>query len=131
MFPVEPPVIEVVPTAMLEAAAVMTPQPKPVPVVHWMAFAGPVQPGMARATGEPAPAAPTMVLALWLARLGRPTNPVAVKEVVMVGDAIVGDVPKTAAPVPVSSERTPANCAEVVDANCESGCPTTPQVAQA
>ena len=32
----------------------------------------------------------------------------------MVGVTIVGDVPKTASPEPVSSLRTPANCAEVV-----------------
>lgn len=54
----------VVPTAMLDAAAVMTPQLKPVPVVHWIALAGPVQPGIESAVGDPAPADPTMVLAL-------------------------------------------------------------------
>ncbi len=33
----------------------------------------------------------------------------------------VGEVPKTNEPDPVSFEITPASCAEVVDANCESG----------
>ncbi|MEI5996842.1 hypothetical protein H3V53_06390 [Paraburkholderia bengalensis] len=32
----------------------------------------------------------------------------------------VGDVPNTSDPVPVSSEITPSNCAEVVAANCDS-----------
>ncbi|MDP9651690.1 hypothetical protein [Paraburkholderia caledonica] len=36
----------------------------------------------------------------------------------IVGVLIVGDVPKTAEPLPVSSEMTPASCAEVVEANC-------------
>ena len=49
----------------------------------------------------------------------------------IVGVTMVGDVPKTAAPVPVSSLMTPASWAEVVDANCESGLPVTPHVAQA
>jgi len=31
---------------------------------------------------------------------------------------IVGDVPNTATPLPVSSDSTPANCADVVAANC-------------
>jgi hypothetical protein len=36
------------------------------------------------------------------------------------GVVIVGDVPKTNAPLPVSSEITPASCADVVEANCAS-----------
>jgi hypothetical protein len=43
----------------------------------------------------------------------------------------VGAVSKTATPDPVSSLRTPANCADVVAANCDRGLPVTPQVAQA
>lgn len=39
----------------------------------------------------------------------------------MFGVVIVGLAPKTADPVPVSSEMTPANCAEVVGANCDNG----------
>lgn len=38
----------------------------------------------------------------------------------MVGALSVGDVPNTADPLPVSSDSTPASCAEVVDANCAS-----------
>ena len=37
----------------------------------------------------------------------------------MVGVVSDGDVPNTAAPVPVSSDSTPSNCAEVVEANCD------------
>lgn len=53
------------------------------------------------------------------------------------GVVSVGDVPKTANPVPVSSLSTPANCAEVVDANWDSGFEVSafpvpvPQVGQA
>lgn len=36
-----------------------------------------------------------------------------------VGEAIAGDVPNTAAPLPVSSDSTPSNCADVVVANCD------------
>src|SRR6266446_5839577 len=42
----------------------------------------------------------------------------------------VGDVPKTATPVPVSSLSTPASCAEVVDANWLRAVPVTPHVVQ-
>lgn len=35
-----------------------------------------------------------------------------------VGDAIVGEVPNTTAPEPVSSDSTPSSCADVVLANC-------------
>jgi hypothetical protein len=45
------------------------------------------------------------------------------------GVVSVGLVPKTAKPVPVSSLKTPASCAEVVAANCDSGLPVTPHVA--
>ena len=38
----------------------------------------------------------------------------------------VGEVAKTAAPVPVSSDSTPANCAEVVAANCDKGLAVRP-----
>lgn len=38
----------------------------------------------------------------------------------IVGVLIVGDVPNTAEPLPVSSDSTPANCADVVAANCAS-----------
>ena len=34
---------------------------------------------------------------------------------------MVGDVANTSTPVPVSLDITPASCADVVDANCESG----------
>lgn len=37
------------------------------------------------------------------------------------GVAIVGDVPNNKLPDPLSSETTPASCAEVVAANCDSG----------
>ena len=37
------------------------------------------------------------------------------------GVVSVGEVPNTRAPDPVSSDITPANCEEVVAANCESG----------
>ncbi|WP_186425099.1 hypothetical protein [Cupriavidus metallidurans] len=37
----------------------------------------------------------------------------------IVGVVSDGDVPNTAAPVPVSSDSTPANCADVVAANCD------------
>lgn len=42
---------------------------------------------------------------------------------VIVGVVMVGDVPNTAAPVPVSSVRTPANCADVVLENCARDAP--------
>jgi hypothetical protein len=38
----------------------------------------------------------------------------------ILGVVIVGLMPNTAAPLPVSSDRTPASCAEVVAANCAS-----------
>ena len=43
----------------------------------------------------------------------------------------VGLVANTAAPVPVGLLMTPSSCAEVVEANCDSGLPVTPHVAQA
>jgi hypothetical protein len=43
-----------------------------------------------------------------------------------VAEAIVGEVPNTAEPLPVSSEIMPANCTEVVDANWESGFVVSP-----
>lgn len=46
--------------------------------------------------------------------------PLAIAGVEIVGVFSVGLVPKTSAPLPVSSETTPANCAEVVAANCAS-----------
>jgi hypothetical protein len=41
----------------------------------------------------------------------------------------VGEFENTADPPPVSSLNTPANCADVVEANCESGLATFPNVA--
>jgi hypothetical protein len=49
----------------------------------------------------------------------------------MLGWRMVGLVPKTTKPVPVSSEMTPANCADVVAENCESGLPVFGIVVQA
>ncbi len=64
---------------------------------------------------------------------GRPVAFVSVAEVGVprIGVTKVGDVAKTAAPLPVSSLNTPASCAEVVAANCDSGLPVTPHVAHA
>jgi hypothetical protein len=55
--------------------------------------------------------------------VGRPVQFVSVPLVGVpkIGVTSVGDVAKTAAPVPVSSEITPRNCADVVAANCDSG----------
>lgn len=53
--------------------------------------------------------------------VGRVSVPVLTMDendgVVSDGDVIDGDVPNTSAPVPVSSEITPRNCADVVEAN--------------
>jgi hypothetical protein len=51
------------------------------------------------------------------------TVPPEIVGVLIVGVASVGDVPKTRAPLPVSSVITPASCADVVVANCDSGLP--------
>src|SRR5262245_36457759 len=48
----------------------------------------------------------------------------------MLGVVKDGDVANTSGPEPVSSEMTPASCADVVAANCDSGLPVTPHVAQ-
>src|SRR4051794_36057078 len=45
--------------------------------------------------------------------------------VVTVGVINVGELLKTARPVPVSSDKTPASWAEVVAANCERGFATS------
>lgn len=44
----------------------------------------------------------------------------AYDEPVIVAPLIAGLVPNTAAPLPVSSESTPASCDDVVAANCAS-----------
>lgn len=43
-----------------------------------------------------------------------------------IGVTSVGEVPKTSKPVPVSLLITPASCADVVDANCDSGLAVKP-----
>lgn len=52
-----------------------------------------------------------------------PTEPVAALSFVAVptilGVVSVGEVPNTSEPDPVSSDITPSNCADVVDANCD------------
>jgi hypothetical protein len=48
-----------------------------------------------------------------------PTEALLTVPPLMVAVLIVGDVPNTIAPLPVSSDSTPANCAEVVAANCD------------
>src|SRR5262249_30199788 len=60
---------------------------------------------------------PTAVAPLATDELCTPVDSVIVP--VKLGVAIVGDVPKTAAPEPVSSESTAASCAEVELARCE------------
>ena len=47
--------------------------------------------------------------------------PINVEGVPKFGVTSVGDVPKTNEPVPVSSDITPNNCKDVVDANCDNG----------
>lgn len=55
--------------------------------------------------------------------IGNPVQFVSVPDVGVPSKGVVsvGDVPKTRRPVPVSSLITPANCAEVVAANCDNG----------
>jgi len=54
---------------------------------------------------------------------GRPVQFVSVPDdgVPSTGVTSVGEVANTSAPDPVSSEITPANCADVVAANCDNG----------
>ena len=52
---------------------------------------------------------------------------VAFVKLAMVGVNNVGVLLKTDNPVPVSSDKTPANCAEVVAANCDSGLAVNPR----
>src|SRR6185312_12841280 len=49
--------------------------------------------------------------------VARPDTPVAIGRAVPFVSVIVGAVPNTSAPVPVSSLMTPASCADVVAAN--------------
>ncbi len=44
---------------------------------------------------------------------------------------VITQLLNTAKPKPVSSDRTPRNCADVVAANCDRGLPVTPHVAHA
>src|ERR1700677_2967599 len=95
-------------------------QPNPVPDVQISAFVAPEQDGKANPDGVVAVSAPKTVLAVCDARLalGRlPVTPVDRGSPEPFARVMVGPVPNTAAPVPVSSDNTPANCAEVVEAN--------------
>ncbi len=52
--------------------------------------------------------------------------PIRTEGVPRFGVTKVGEVEKTSEPLPVSSEITPANCEDVVDANCDNGLATLP-----
>lgn len=99
----------------------------PVPVSSVKAAARFAELGVVRNVATPAPNPETPVV------IGKPVAFVSVPDVGVprTGVTNVGLVANTSAPLPVSSLMTPASCADVVAANCESGLPVTPHVGHA
>lgn len=96
------------------APPVIVLQPNPVPDVQMRALVAPEQDGIARPEGVVAVSEPRTVLAVWDARLalGRlPVTPVVKGNPVPLASVMVGAVPKTRAPVPVSPVTAAARLA--------------------
>src|SRR5262249_45136218 len=132
-MPVPSPVIP--PTATADAVPAVRPAAVPVRLVATPDDGVPSAP--LNNTG--APALPTLTPSAVAIPVRSPETPVAIGSPVALvsvaadgvprsGVVNAGDVAKTRTPVPVSLEITDASCADVVDANCESGDPVTPHV---